>query len=378
MEKTVIVAGHICLDITPVFKNKNVKRIEELISPGKLVETGEADVHTGGCVANTGLALKKFGVDVSLMGKIGHDAFGDMICSILDKFDAGAYMIRDAKSSTSYSVVLALPGLDRVFLHHPGANHTFYASDISEEMLKRASLFHFGYPPLMQSMYQEDGQELLNLLQRVKANGIATSMDMAAVDAESQAGNVNWDILLQQVLPFVDFFEPSVEELCFMLDKNRFSLWQERAAGNDITEILDIEKDVKPLAKKCLSYGAGVVVVKCGVRGMYYQTAKKERMARVGEKAEIDVDAWAEKAGFEYSYIPECVCSATGAGDTAIAAFLAAMIRGETLETAMQLATAAGAACVTSYDALSGLMSIEALKQKINSGWEKRKAYEQQ
>ena len=82
-----IAAGHICLDITPVFPEKEVDHIGELIIPGRLLPMGPADVHTGGSVANTGLALKLLGADVSLMGKIGCDAFGDMICNILKKYD---------------------------------------------------------------------------------------------------------------------------------------------------------------------------------------------------------------------------------------------------------------------------------------------------
>ena len=56
-KKKVIVAGHICLDITPVFPDKKVKHPGEILSPGKLVQMGAADVHSGGCVANTGLAM---------------------------------------------------------------------------------------------------------------------------------------------------------------------------------------------------------------------------------------------------------------------------------------------------------------------------------
>ena len=40
-------------------------------------------------------------------------------------------------------------GVDRVFLHDPGANDTFCAGDITEEMLDGIDHFHFGYPPLM-------------------------------------------------------------------------------------------------------------------------------------------------------------------------------------------------------------------------------------
>ena len=71
MKKKVIAAGHICLDITPVFPGKSTASLGDILSPGKLVNVGQADVHTGGSVANTGLAMKFFGADVSLMGKIG-------------------------------------------------------------------------------------------------------------------------------------------------------------------------------------------------------------------------------------------------------------------------------------------------------------------
>lgn len=92
-KKKVIAAGHICLDITPMFPDRKVQHPGELLSPGKLLEVGAADVHTGGSVANTGLAMKKLGADVSLMGKVGKDAFGNMILDILKKHDADTDML---------------------------------------------------------------------------------------------------------------------------------------------------------------------------------------------------------------------------------------------------------------------------------------------
>ena len=65
-KKKVIAAGHICLDITPVFPGTGAEHLEDVLSPGKLVEVKEADVHTGGSVANTGLAMKILGADVTL------------------------------------------------------------------------------------------------------------------------------------------------------------------------------------------------------------------------------------------------------------------------------------------------------------------------
>ena len=371
MKKKVIVAGHICLDITPVFPEKKVNQLDEVFSPGKLIQMKESDVHTGGAVANTGLGMKVLGADVTLMGKVGNDSFGEMLQNILKQYNAQSGMIVSDMESTSYSVILAVPGIDRIFLHNPGANHTFYTSDISKEALEDAALFHFGYPPLMRSMYEADGEELVKLMKRAKEMNVATSLDMAAVDPDSEAGRADWEKILQRVIPYVDFFVPSVEELCYMLDRNRYEEWQERAAGRDITEILDIEKDVKPLADQCMEFGAKVLLIKCGAPGMYYRTAGRDEMSKIGSKVELQLDKWADKDGFEKSYVPEKILSGTGAGDTSIAAFLTAMLEGYSMEKAMQLASGTGASCVAAYDALSGLKTFEELECKIDAGWQK-------
>lgn len=371
MKKKVISAGHICLDITPIFPGKKVAKLTDILSPGKLLNVKEADVHTGGSVANTGLAMKILGADVTLMGKIGADAFGDMVRNVLKKYDAEQGMLVAEGESTSYSVILAIPGVDRIFLHNTGANDTFCAEDIPREALEEASLFHFGYPSLMKSMYVNDGLELLKMMKLARECGAATSLDFASIDPDSEAGAVDWERILEQTLPYVDFFVPSVEELCYMLDKERFYQWQERAAGRDITEILDIERDVKPLADQCMDFGAKVLLIKCGAPGMYYRTADKVSLWEVCHKLGLQMNAWAAKEGFERSYKPERVLSGTGAGDTSIAAFLTAALEGYSLEKALQLATGTGASCVEAYDALSGLKSFHELEVKINSGWKK-------
>lgn len=371
MKKKVISAGHICLDITPVFPAKKVNSLTDIMTPGKLINVKEAEVSTGGSVANTGLAMKMLGADVSLMGKIGDDAFGEMVHNMLKKYDAEKGMLISPEESTSYSVVVAVPGIDRIFLHNPGANHTFCAEDIPREALEETALFHFGYPPLMQSMYKNDGEELIKLFKLVKECGAATSLDLASVDPDSEAGQADWEKILECVVPYTDFFVPSVEELCFMLDRERYENWKKRAGGRDIIEILDIEKDVKPLADQCMDFGAKVLMIKCGAPGMYYQTVDKITLRQISSRVELDVNAWADKSGFEKSYVPDAILSGTGAGDTSIAAFLTAMLEGYSLEKTMQLAAATGACCVASYDALSGLKSFEELEKRIALGWAK-------
>ncbi len=371
MGKKVIVAGHICLDITPAFPDMGKKVISEILMPGKLIETKGVSVSAGGAVANTGLAMKFFGADVRLMGKVGCDDFGEMICNILKRHDAGEYMIHAENETSSYSVVVAIPGIDRIFLHCPGTNHTFRASDIPDDLLKDTALFHFGYPSLMREMYLNEGEELLRLFQKAKSCGCATSLDLAAVDPHSEAGRADWKRILQKVMPYTDFFVPSIEELCFMIDRDRFATWQERAKEGDITEVLEPENDIRPVADKCMDMGCRVLLLKCGAPGMYYRTGNADRLKGLSEKPGLDLEAWSEKEGFERSYQADAVLSGTGAGDTSIAAFLTAMLEGSKPEECIRLASATGACCVSAYDALSGLRPLNELRERISAGWEK-------
>ena len=367
MDKKIIAAGHICIDITPMFpRGVKCKELGDLLIPGKLINMAGADIHTGGSVANTGLALKKLGANVQLLGKVGNDAFGGMIANILEEYGAGGLIV-DEHSATSYSVVLAVPGVDRIFLHDPGANNTFSNADIPEEALEDAALFHIGYPPVMRKLYENDGAELTAILRRMKEKNIATSMDMTNVDPNSEAGQLDWVKILGNVLPYTDFFVPSFEELCFMLDRQRY---EELSVGGDMTEHLDMERDVKPLAQKCLALGCRAVLIKCGVSGMYYETADREKMAQVGANLELDADLWADRAGIQPCFKADQVLSGTGAGDTSIAAFLLAAADGKAPAQCAALAAAEGACAVTTYDALSGLKTLEELQQRIASGWE--------
>ena len=82
-------------------------------------------------------------------------------------------------------------------------------------------------------------------------------------------------------------------------------------------------------------------------------------------------DEWADIEWFEDSYSVDSVISGTGAGDTAIAGFITALLEGETWEDCLHLAAAAGAMCVGTYDALSGMVPLSCTKERINAGWKK-------
>ena len=172
-----------------------------------------------------------------------------MVLNELEKYDIlPDSMIVRKGVGTSYSVILAPAGIDRIFLHCSGANDTFTLDDIDLEKVKEANLFHFGYPSLMRMMYIDGGKELIRLLKAVHEMGVAVSVDMAMFEESTEAGLQDWNELLKSVIPYIDFFVPSVEELCIMLERDRYHEWNERSQGADVTNFLDIEKDVRPLA----------------------------------------------------------------------------------------------------------------------------------
>lgn len=355
-----VVAGHICLDITPAIPAA-ARTVAELFRPGTLIEVGPVTVSTGGPVSNTGFPLRRLGMNVALMGKCGDDAFGRAILERIRAEAPGAEagMRVVAGENSSYTVVISPPGIDRIFLHCPGANDTFGAEDVDLDAVRRARLFHFGYPSLMARTYAHGGAELAAILRSARDAGATTSLDMAYPDPAGPSGKVDWAEILAGTLARVDLFTPSVEELTFMLRRATFDELTARAAGGEMLAQIDGDL-LRDLGDWCLDAGAGVVVIKCGYLGLYVRTAGRERLESLGRARCGRVDRWADRELFEASYAVERIVSATGAGDCAIAGFLAAFLNGLDVGEAARFACAVGAQNLQAADSISGVRTWEA------------------
>ena len=350
----IVVGGHLCLDIIPEIGGKEVYNISEFMIPGKLIEVKKAVLSTGGAVSNTGITLKKLGFKVSFMAKVGEDHFGNVIIDILKSYGATEGIKKDKDVSSSYTVVIAVPGIDRIFLHNPGANNYFYADDLDFEIIKKSMLFHFGYPPLMKSIFEDDGKELKKLFQKIKSLNVSTSLDMALPDPNSEAGKANWKKILKEVLPYVDFFEPSLEEALYFVNKEMFM--NSRAAGVDIIKDLDID-EIREIGDKFISYGAKVVFIKMGERGIYLRSTGKKDLMNTSILSDKMKDEWGDREIWSPSFSTEKIASATGAGDAAIGGFLAAIISGKTPEESLKIASTVGYENLQALDAISGIKS---------------------
>jgi len=365
----VMVAGHICLDITPGFDPSSKGDFNDILSPGKLVNVEGATVSTGGTVSNTGLSMAKLGLDVTLNGKVGDDAFGAIIKDVVGLDRASSFKTAQGQSS-SYSIVLSLPGVDRIFLHHPGTNDTFTAEDIDYDQLSQCALLSFGYPTLMQKMYENNGQELKTIFKKTKALGVLTSLDTTLPDPNSPSGQANWQAIFKEVLPYVDLFLPSIEEIAYMLNRDLFEKRKSEANGQD--PVLSYTgADCTALSNKLLALGVKVIAIKMGINGYYIRTANRDVLNTLEHKP-IDLDAWANREIWASSYQAQKFGAATGAGDATIAGFLTAFLNGLDPVCAVKAANTLGWQNVREVDTLSGVEDWPTTMAMIKDDTKKR------
>ena len=283
--------------------------IDRFPEKGKLVLFDELEIHTGGCANNVAIALARLGISAGAMGKVGTDAFGDLILQGLT--DDGINTIgmqQDANVSTSFTFVAVASDGERTFYHYIGANGELCEADLNWEVIKSAKILHVAGALVMPRF---DGAPRANVLRKAKELGIITSLD-TVYDATGK-----WMETLKPCLPYVDMFMPSIVEAQYL------------TGLSDYREITQFFRD---------NYGIHTIVIKMGENGSYASTPEAEHLAPA---------------------YPVNVVDATGAGDAYVAGFLAGNIMNWDLKATAELASATGAACVTAIGTTAGIQNLE-------------------
>ncbi|MBU4212329.1 MAG: carbohydrate kinase family protein [Kiritimatiellae bacterium] len=363
-EFDVMVAGHLCCDIIPCFPDTGARSLSEILRPGKLVHVEEAAISTGGPVSNTGIALKKLGNRVCFCARIGNDDFGRLIQDRLKACGSAEGIKVAAESGSSYTVVLAPPGIDRIFLHNPGANDTFSSEDLSPQLIAKCRHFHFGYPPLMRRMFEQEGRELQRVFEIAKQAGATTSCDMALPDPASPSGRAPWKKILAKILPYVDIYLPSVEESFFMLEPERFMEMKKAHGGADLINYLS-PLDYSRIADQLLALGTKMTALKTGHRGYYFKTRSQDCFNGMGAARPGRPEQWASRELWCPAFVCNPLASATGSGDSSIAGFLAAFLKGLSPEASLKTAICLGWQNLQALDAVSSIRSWDETQSAI-------------
>ena len=284
------------------------KPVDEYPGRGKLVLVDQLELHSGGCAANTGVALAKIGVSAGVMGKVGSDGLGDFLVGVLEKnrLDSRG-VVRDPKMGTSGTMVMVHSDGERSFIHYLGANAALTEDDVDFELLKGTRILHVAGSFLMPAF---DGEPTARVLKRAQNIGITTTLD-TAWDSRGR-----WMTVLKPCLPYIDYAVPSIEEARMVTGKH----------------------DPADVAKVLMDHGVKTVGLKMGEDGCYIRSADTELRIPKFDVRAID---------------------ALGAGDCFAAGFLTGVIHGWDLEKTGRFANAVGALCVMALGATTGVKSLE-------------------
>ena len=359
-KQKIIVAGHLCLDLHPDLKQIPSKA---LTTPGKVFEIGELSISTGGSVSNTGITLHKLGVDTSLQTCVGDDMVGQMILEKIKTHDPKLIqnITKLKKHSGSYTLVFSPENQDRTLIHYPGTNEVFGIQHLNFDHLKDARIFHLGYPPLLPQLISDDGQELEKLFSRVNEEGLITSLDLSFPDPDGNTSDANWTRILERVLPHVDIFLPSIEEIVLMLRKSDYEKWN----GSILPNISSLY--LQELALEILDSGVAISGFKLGDLGMYLQTSPNLKHFRNLETS-VDKLKWSGIKMWHPAFQVD-VQGTTGAGDSSYGGFLTEVLLGSDPLDALRMACAVGACCVEQADSVKGVLSRNETLHRIEQGW---------
>jgi len=184
---------------------------------------------------------------------------------------------------------------------------------------------------------------------------------MAMPDPTAPAGQANWPVILGATLPYVDLFVPSVEEILMTLYPD--IMQQVNSGSATITPNL-----LSTIAGDLLQMGPKIVLLKAGEMGLYLRTANESELAKIGRARPGNITRWANREVWAPIFETRTI-GTTGAGDSAIAGFLAAFLHNMPPTESLTMAAAVGACNVEAHDAVSGIRSWEETLARVEAGW---------
>ncbi len=285
--------------------------VDRLPQKGKLSLIDSIRLFSGGCASNTAIDLAVLGAKTALVGMVGQDGFGAFLREELKKHGVNTGGLTETnRAGTSASVALIDSSGERSFLHYTGANAVFTRDDINMEIIRQTDIVFVAGSMLMPSF---DGDPCAAFLKTCKELGKTTVLDTAWDDTGM------WNIA--PCLPYLDYFIPSYDEAAAITG----------------------ESSVEKISSLFLDAGVSHVVIKTGKDGCFLKSRSKGQNNLPPQGVHLPA----------YSSVQ--AVDTTGAGDSFCAGFLYGLSRGMELTECAKLGNAAGAFCVSSCGATTGI-----------------------
>lgn len=278
-----------------------------------------AAVAPGGCGSNSAIGLAAQKIPTALIACIGRDLPGDLALGVWHQFGVHTdYIIRVTSGSTGISVGLVDTDAQPRFIHTSGTNQFLTPKNIPLEALLQPTVkaIHFAGYFLMAGMLDIN---LGKILSRLRMANKMISLDV------QQTARLSQPDILWHLLPEIDYFS------CNLMEATQLT-----GCGNE-----------RMAADYLHNRGARTVIVKLGQQGCYLSSPSERQHISAPQVKSIDT---------------------TGAGDAFSAGLIAALLRGDDLNSACRWANAVAANIVTQFGAVAAWENYhpEHIKELIN------------
>ena len=294
--KNICVIGSLNMDL--------VVNVDTMPKPGQTIIGSNFKEVPGGKGANQAVAMARLNGNVSMIGKVGEDGFGQTLINSLKNDKVDTTYIQTAKGATGVALITVDKNAQNSIVVSPGANFEVKEDDIDNniEAIKNSDIVVLQLEtPLNTIKYA------LNKAKELNKYTILNPAPAVKLDDE--------------IIKNVDLLTPNETEL-------------EIISGVSIETEEDIQK-------------AAQIMIEKGV---------KELIVTLGSKGSLYINK--EKSMFKKAYKVEAV-ETTAAGDSYTGALAVALSNDKTIEEAMDFASKVGALSVLKEGAQSSLPILE-------------------
>lgn len=320
---TVIVLGSLITDL--------VARAPRLPQPGEVVVGDEFATYLGGKGINQAIAASRLGAQVTLIGSVGTDAFGDAFFPVLEQEDiTSTYVTRDTTNGTGVSLLVidSTSGQNTIVVN-PRANLSVTAEAV-ETALRAVQKQHIEQQTpgkiLFLAQCETSSVSYLHGIQLAHSMGMMTLLNAAPVPHEKLD-----DGLLAQI------------DILIVNETEAAAL-----SGTPLSDATTTQQAAAVLLQR----GSQHILITLGAQGCLWCTRESN-----GAVVHQLIPPFAVKA-----------VDATAAGDAFCGALAASLADERPMAQALQRASAAGAIAATCHGAIASLPTAVEVEQLVNSG----------
>jgi ribokinase len=294
----ILVVGSINMDL--------VVRVPHSPRPGETVLGGDFETFPGGKGANQAVAAARMDGDVTMVGRVGIDAFGDsLIQGLLDNQIKTTHVIKDPDTSTGVAMIAVSADGENMIVVASGANYKVSPEDVNDarDLMRETDLLLVQLEcPL---------EAVAAAIELANAYGVPVVLNPAPAQQLSRT-----------LLANVDVLTPNENELL----------------------LLSGESTIEKAIRKLRSWGVKSLVITLGANGVRVVTEDMDRHLPAYEVTAVDT---------------------TAAGDAFNGAMAVILAEGKDLLDAVQYGLAAGALAATKRGAQPSLPTRDAVDKFV-------------